>query len=306
MAEEDNLSAVLYGPGDLRLEQREIPKMADNQLLISVHTVGIGTSDVEFLKRGTAGSIQLTEPIILGHETSGTVDAVGEKVTGFKAGDRVALEPGIPCHKCSQCMIGKYNVCPDVTFFASPPYHGSLTRFVVHDANFCYKLPDNVSYEDGALLEPLSVAVHACRRAQLKNGTERANSRSRGMMPVEIRDAVVKSLGHEPEVTIECTGAQPCLESAILATRPGGVLVMVGLGAPRIELPIVEAALREIDIRGVFRYASCYPIALDLVASGRINLSGLTRANYDLGHTLEAFERAEKGDVIKVFIKCQK
>ncbi|KHJ76432.1 GroES-like protein, partial [Oesophagostomum dentatum] len=135
-----------------------------------VHTVGIGTSDVEFLKRGAAGSIQLTEPIILGHETSGTVDAVGEKVTGFKAGDRVALEPGIPCHKCSQCMIGKYNVCPDVTFFASPPYHGSLTRFVVHDANFCYKLPDNVSYEDGALLEPLSVAVHACRRAQLKMG----------------------------------------------------------------------------------------------------------------------------------------
>ncbi|KHJ77271.1 D-xylulose reductase domain protein [Oesophagostomum dentatum] len=78
----------------------------------------------------------------------------------------------------------------------------------------------------------------------------------KGMTPVEIRDAVVKSLGQEPEVTIECTGAQPCLESAILATRPGGVLVMVGLGAPRIELPIVEAALREIDIRGVFRYAS--------------------------------------------------
>ncbi|KHJ92775.1 hypothetical protein OESDEN_07328 [Oesophagostomum dentatum] len=126
------------------------------------------------------------------------------------------------------------------------------------------------------------------------------------MTPEEVRNAVVKALGQEPEITIECTGAQPCLESGILTTRPGGVMVLVGLGEPATEIPIIEAALREIDIRGVFRYANCYPIALNLVASGRIDLSGLTRAHYELEDVHKAFERAQKGDVIKVFIKCHK
>ncbi|KHJ86950.1 hypothetical protein OESDEN_13286 [Oesophagostomum dentatum] len=118
--------------------------------------------------------------------------------------------------------------------------------------------------------------------------------------PEEVRNAVVKALGQEPEITIECTGAQSCLESGILTTRPGGVMVLVGLGEPATEIPIIEAALREIDIRGV------YPIALNLVASGRIDLSGLTRAHYELEDVHKAFERAQKGDVIKVFIKCHK
>ncbi|KHJ88580.1 hypothetical protein OESDEN_11624 [Oesophagostomum dentatum] len=126
------------------------------------------------------------------------------------------------------------------------------------------------------------------------------------MTPEEVRNAVVKALGQEPEITIECTGAQSCLESGILTTRPGGVMVLVGLGEPATEIPIIEAALREIDIRGVFRYANCYPIALNLVASGRIDLSGLTRAHYELEDVHKAFERAQKGDVIKVFIKCHK
>ncbi|KHJ80467.1 L-iditol 2-dehydrogenase domain protein [Oesophagostomum dentatum] len=125
-------------------------------------------------------------------------------------------------------------------------------------------------------------------------------------MPVDVvRTEIIKCLGGSPEATIECTGAQSSMESSILTTRSGGVIVMVGLGAPRVELPIIDSALREVDIRGVFRYANCYPTALNLVASGRVDLSGLTRAHYKLEETLEAFKRAQKADVIKVFINCQ-
>ncbi|RCN49263.1 hypothetical protein ANCCAN_04678 [Ancylostoma caninum] len=122
----------------------------------------------------------------------------------------------------------------------------------------------------------------------------------------EVRAAVIEHLGGEPDVTIECTGAQSSLESAILTTRSGGVIVMVGLGGPRAVLPIIDSALREVDIRGVFRYANCYPTALSLVASGKIDLSGLTRAHYKLEEAVEAFKRTQQADVVKVFISCQK
>ncbi|EYC16297.1 hypothetical protein Y032_0034g2912 [Ancylostoma ceylanicum] len=211
------------------------------------------------------------------------------------------------------------------------------------------RLPDGVTSEEGALLEPLSVAVHACRRAQVQMGqrilvqgagpvgtlcmmTARAAGATQvvitdlnpgrlelakklgadhticveGMSANEVRTAVIQYLGAEPEVTIECTGAQSCMESSILATCSGGVIVLVGLGANRDELPIIDSALREVDIRGVFRYANCYPTALNLVASGRIDLSGLTRAHYKLEEAVEAFKRTQQADVMKVFISCQK
>ncbi|VDP45222.1 unnamed protein product [Heligmosomoides polygyrus] len=345
----DNLSAVLYGVGDIRLEQREMPIPGDNQLLIRVYIVGICGSDVHFWKAGAIGNYVVKEPMILGHETSGTVAGMGVNVKGFAVGDRVAIEPGVPCRRCMQCKTGRYNLCPDMQFFATPPVDGSLTRYLVFDADFCYKLPDNVSHEDGALLEPLSVAVHACRRSGLQMGqrvlvqgagpvgilcmmTARAMGASRVAItdiiqnrldlaqtlgadatlfvkdksPTEVRSMVLEALEGEPNVTMDCTGVQTCLEAAVLSTRSGGVIVMVGLRDSRVELPIIDAALREVDIRGVFRYANCYPTALGLVASGRIDLSGLTRAHYRLEDTVEAFKRSAQGDVIKVFIYCDK
>ncbi|PIO61016.1 L-iditol 2-dehydrogenase family protein [Teladorsagia circumcincta] len=232
-------------------------------------------------------------------------------------------------------------------FFATPPIDGSLARYIAYDADFCYKLPDHVTYEEGALLEPLSVAVHTCRRSGVQMGqrvlvqgagpigtlcmmtartlgaaevviTDLSQDRLnlakelgaehaicvRGKSPAEVREAVIEALGTEPDVALECTGAQSSIESAILTTRSGGVVVLVGLGAARIELPVVEAAVREVDLRGVFRYVNCYPTALNLVASRKIDLTGLTRAHYSLEDTLDAFKRAQKADVIKVFINC--
>ncbi|KAK6631346.1 hypothetical protein RUM44_005872 [Polyplax serrata] len=168
----DNLTAVLYKVNDLRLEQRPIPQPDDDELLLEMAFVGICGSDVSYLTKGRIGDFVVREPMICGHEASGIVREVGKNVKNFKRGDRVAIEPGVPCRRCTYCKQGNYHLCPDILFCATPPVHGNLTRFYTHAADFCFKLPDNVTLEEGALLEPLSVGVHACRKAAVTLGSK--------------------------------------------------------------------------------------------------------------------------------------
>lgn len=135
-------------------------------------TVGICGSDVHYLVHGRIADFVLTKPMIIGHEASGVVHEVGKSVKHLKVGDRVAVEPGVPCRYCKHCKSGKYNLCPDIVFCATPPVHGNLTRFYAHAADFCFKLPDHVTMEEAALLEPLSVGIHACRRANVTLGSK--------------------------------------------------------------------------------------------------------------------------------------
>lgn len=113
------------------------------------------------------GAYEVKKPMVIGHESAGVVEEVGKDVNHLVPGDRVALEPGIPCWKCSFCREGLYNLCPEMSFFATPPVHGSLADQVVHPAELCFKLPEKVSLEEGAMCEPLSVGVHTCRRANI-------------------------------------------------------------------------------------------------------------------------------------------
>uniref|UniRef100_F1L800 Sorbitol dehydrogenase n=1 Tax=Ascaris suum TaxID=6253 RepID=F1L800_ASCSU len=206
---------------------------------------------------------------------------------------------------------------------------------------------DNVTMEEGFLLKPLSVAVHACRRANVCIGdkvlvlgagpiglvnlltakamgasavfmTDIVDSRLnlgktlgadhvlnvKDMKAEDVARKVVSDLGVQPDAAIECTGAATSIETGIYAVKSGGTMVMIGLGASRIEMPIVEAATREIDLRGIFRYVNCYPTAIEMISSGKVNLKGLTRAHFKLQESLEAFKRFLKGDVVKVFIHC--
>ncbi|XP_078589218.1 sorbitol dehydrogenase-like [Branchiostoma floridae x Branchiostoma japonicum] len=344
-----NISAVLLEKGNLKLEERPIPKPGKNEVQIAMHSVGICGSDVHYWVHGAIGDFVVRAPMILGHEASGTVSEVGEGVTHLKVGDRVAIEPGVPCRFCDYCKGGRYNLCHEMQFCATPPVDGSLARYYVHAADFCFKLPDHVSYEEGALLEPLSVGVHACRRAGVTIGskvlvcgagpiglvcllvakamgaaqvaitdidTKRLEvAKQMGAdFPVhvttrdgrEVADQVVRTLGCNPDVTVECSGAEPSVQTGIFATKSGGVLVLVGLGPPTINIPIVNAAVREVDIRGIFRYANCYPTALSMVASGQVNVKPLVTHRFSLEQTLEAFEASKKGEGIKVMIHCDK
>ncbi|MBL1069340.1 NAD(P)-dependent alcohol dehydrogenase [Ligilactobacillus salivarius] len=163
-----NTKAILEKPGKMIIKDSKITDPKDNEVQIKVTHVSICGSDTHGFQFGPY--IPPTDPSIeigLGHETAGVVTKVGKNVTNFKKGDRVALEPGIPCGECEFCKSGNYNVCPNVDFLAtSPNYKGSLTNYMNHPANFTYHIPDNMSLIEGALVEPASVAIHAAESAK--------------------------------------------------------------------------------------------------------------------------------------------
>ena len=147
-----------------------IPDPKENQVLIKMEYCGVCGSDVHFYREGKVGDTPAPKDFILGHEVAGTVVEIGKSVTSLAIGDRVALEPGYTCGKCEFCKTGRYNLCPDVQFFAAPPVSGALQEYVVHPADMCFKLPDNVSTEEGALVEPLAVGLHAAAQANVTLG----------------------------------------------------------------------------------------------------------------------------------------
>ncbi|XP_078468966.1 sorbitol dehydrogenase-like isoform X2 [Lampetra planeri] len=194
-------------------------------------------------------------------------------------------------------------------------------------------LPDNMSYEEGALIEPLSVGIHACRRAGVSLGSyvficgagpiglvcllvAKAMGAAKVVItgseaeaslggPQDMARRVAECLGGAPpEISIKCTGAEACVQASIYATRSGGVLVLVGMGPTSITLPILNAAVREVDIRGVFRYCNTWPTAIAMLASRHVDVQSLVTHRFPLSSALEAFEVTRRGEGIKVMIKC--
>lgn len=345
----DNLTAILYGINDIRLEQTPIEEPNEDEVLIQMACVGICGSDVHYLVNGRIGDFVVTKPMIIGHEASGVVAKLGKNVKNLKVGDRVAIEPGVSCRTCNFCKEGRYNLCKEMVFCATPPVHGNLRRYYKHAADFCFKLPDHVSLAEGALLEPLSVGVHACKRANIGIGSRvlilgagpiglvsLLVAKAMGASKIVVTDLVqsrldlAKSLGahetlqvqkqdteaatvrkvhelfgEEPDKTIDASGAQSSIRLAILATKSGGVAVLVGMGAPEVQVPLINALIREVDIRGVFRYVNDYADALDLLASKKIDVKPLITHNYKMEETVQAFETSKSGQgVIKVMIHC--
>lgn len=167
-----NTAAILVTPGTMEIQDAAMPTPVDNQVLIKVEYVGICGSDVHGFESGPF--IPPKDPntkIGLGHECAGTVVGIGPNVKKLKIGDRVNIEPGVPCGKCRFCLEGKYNICPDVDFMATQPnYRGALTNYLVHPENMTYKLPDHMSLMEGALVEPAAVGMHAALEADVKPG----------------------------------------------------------------------------------------------------------------------------------------
>jgi len=324
-----------------------MPVPKEKNVIIRVHTTGICGSDVHYWAHGRCGPFVCDGPIVLGHESAGIVASVGSGVTNLSPGDRVAMEPGIPCKECTQCLGGRYNLCTDIRFFATPPVDGTLAYFIEHPANFCFKLPENMSFEEGALLEPLSVAVHACQRSGVTAGSHvlitgagpiglvsLIVSKAMGASQIILTDVmenrleVARKIGatstfnaadpdllqklqpHGPITqTIECSGSEFALVTAIKATGPGGTIVSVGRsGKPTQNIPLFEAMDKEIDIVGSFRYRNSYAKALELVASGRVSVKELVTHRFSLDQIQEAFETAEsgKGGAIKCCITYEK
>ncbi|KAF1353746.1 putative xylitol dehydrogenase [Delphinella strobiligena] len=171
MSNYKNSSFVLNKPYDVTFEDRPVPEIKDpRSVLVNVKFTGICGSDVHYWTDGAIGDFVVKKPMVLGHESSGVIEEVGSAVTSLKKGDRVAMEPGVPCRHCVRCKEGKYNLCIDMRFAATPPYDGTLAKYYTLPEDFCYKLPENVPLEHGALVEPLSVGVHITRQAGIKPG----------------------------------------------------------------------------------------------------------------------------------------
>jgi len=161
-------AAVMDEPLSVAVRRTEIPVPADNEALVKVYCIGICGSDVHYYEHGKIGRYVVKAPIVLGHELAGEVVEVGKDVTNVAVGDRVAVEPGVACGRCDYCKSGRYNLCPDVVFLATPPVNGAWQEYVAMPGDYLFKLPDSMSFEEGALLEPLSVGFHALLRGQAK------------------------------------------------------------------------------------------------------------------------------------------
>ena len=185
---------MLKKPGEVTYEERPVPEIKDpHDVIVNVKYTGICGSDVRaasnsqemvlascslqtlqvhYWAHGALGAFVVKSPMVLGHESAGIVHSVGPGVESLKPGDQVAMEPGIPCRRCVRCKEGHYNLCPDMAFAATPPFDGTLARFYRLPEDFCYKLPEQMTLEEGALVEPASVAVHVVRQANVQPGNE--------------------------------------------------------------------------------------------------------------------------------------
>jgi L-iditol 2-dehydrogenase len=313
----ENVAAVLHGAGDLRVGPHPMPSVGPREVLVEIRSVGVCGSDVHYYEHGRIGDFVVREPLVLGHESAGVVVDRGVDADRHEIGQRVALEPGVPCGRCRECRAGRYNLCPYVRFFATPPIDGAFARYVAIHQDFAYPIPDQLSDDAGALIEPLSVAVWANRKAGTAIGSRvlvtgagpigvlaAQVARAAGAEHVAIVDvnadrlALATRLGAdqaidgrsgtdlatvEPDILLECTGVEPVVRGGIQALRPAGTAVLVGMGATSDQsLPVARIQARELTVTGTFRYANTYPEAIALAASGRVKLDEIVGARLPL------------------------
>ncbi|WP_200837899.1 NAD(P)-dependent alcohol dehydrogenase [Starkeya nomas] len=328
---------VLEKKGELSLRDIDLPlEVGPDDVKIAIDTVGVCGSDVHYYTHGAIGSFVVREPMVLGHEAAGTIVAVGTNVKNLKVGDRVCMEPGVPNMNSRATKLGIYNVDPDVRFWATPPVHGVLTPEVVHPAAFTYKLPDNVSFAEGAMVEPFAVGLQAATRARITPGdvavvigcgpigimtalAALAGGCSRvyisdlsapklaiagqypGIHPVNITETPLAEViareteGWGADVVFEASGSPRAYEGIFDIVRPGGTLVLIGMPVETTKFDVAAAIIKEARIETVFRYANNFDRAVNLIASGKVDLKPLISETFDFARSIEAFDRAAKG-----------
>ena len=265
----------MTAPNVMEAGEAPMPVMGDDDVLVKMQALGICGSDLHYFSKGGLGACPVQYPYILGHEAAGVVEDVGRNVKHLKKGDRVTMEPGIPCFQCEMCLHGQYNLCPDMRFWATPPYDGCLVDYVAHPASFTFKLPENVSLREGALVEPLAVGLSAAEKGGVKLGdtvvifgagcvglVTLLAAKARGASKVFITDVIESRLraaesfggitinaktqdpikkimeqtgGRGADVVIDCAGISLTVQQSLKVARLFGVVILVGLGSDIIN-----------------------------------------------------------------------
>lgn len=339
--------AVMLGIGKMGFEERPIPQPKDDEVLVKLDYVGICGSDMHYYETGAIGDKVVNPPFVLGHEPGGVVVETGKNVKHLKVGDRVALEPGKTCGHCEFCKTGRYNLCPDVIFFATPPVDGVFQEYVAHEADLCFKLPDNVSTMEGALIEPLAVGFHAAIQGDSHAGQKAVvfgagciglvsmmALKARGVSRVYVVDIMEKRLekamelgatavinGAKEDVTekilqltdgtgcdlaIETAGTEITTRQAIDVVKKGSNIVLVGYSkSGEMTLPMSKVLDKELTFKSVFRYRHIYPLAIEAVSQGKVNLKGIVTNVFDLDDIQNAMDSSvkNKADIVKAVVK---
>jgi L-idonate 5-dehydrogenase len=327
---------LLHGAKDLREADLPQPVAGPGEVVVAMRRAGICGSDMHYYSHGKIGSFVPKRPFVLGHEFAGAIVAVGAGVPASLIGARVTVDPSIPCGSCAFCRGGRYNLCPDMRFYGSascdPHLNGGFEEFIKAPAANCLTVPDTMSWGEAALIEPLSVAVHAVRRAgnlagqsvlvtgggtigQLTALVARAFGAAKIVLsdiaPAprqfalergadDILDALSDNFPAEAEamvpggfdLVIEAAGSAQALAQALPCTRRGGTIVQVGTLPPSVTLPLNMVMARELNLVGSFRFANVFQTSIDLVASGRIDVKPLITSVYPLAAFQAAMDSA--------------
>jgi len=334
---------TLYGPRDLRPEDRPEPEMGPDDVLIDVRRTGICGSDIHYYNHFRIGDFIPQRPLVLGHEFAGKVIEVGKNVTSISVGDRVTAEPSIECRQCSACRSGRYNLCTNLKFIGTaatvPHIDGGFSERVAVPARKCYVLSEEMDYGAGALAEPLAVGAHGVMRAGTVAGNRvlitgggtigqmvLAMVSVAGATDITVADpdpfAREFALSHGAryavdstqeglatelyarggyDVVFEAAGAPAALNFGYAVVARGGRLVQIGTQPDTVTLPANLVMSKELNVIGSFRYAHVFPMVLDLMKSGRVNVADLVSAVYPFGDMQAAMDRAVSRDqVVKV------
>ena len=337
---------VIHAPGDLRVETVDTPELQTQQLQVRVRAGGICGSDLHYFQHGGFGTVRIKEPMVLGHEVAGSIEAVGSGVIGFAPGERVAISPSRPCGQCRYCQQGHHNHCLDMRYYGSamrtPHVQGAFRQRIVCDAAQAHKLADHVSDGEGAMAEPLSVALHAVNRAGPLLGknvlvtgcgpigamaviaarragashivaTDIAAQPLRAALKVGADQAL--NVKEQPDalaafsadkgqfdVLFEASGNQRALVGAFDALRPRGIVVQMGLGG-EMTLPINTLVAKEFDLRGAFRFHAEFAVAVELLNKRLVDLKPLISATLPYRDAGKAFAlAADRSQAMKVLL----
>ena len=337
---------VIHAPGDLRVEQIATPELGADQLQVRVRCGGICGSDLHYYRHGGFGTVRIKEPMVLGHEVAGVIEAVGAAVGRFQAGDRVAISPSRPCGLCRYCQQGLQNHCLDMRYYGSamrtPHVQGAFRQQIVVDTSQAYRLADTLSDGEGSMAEPLSVALHAVRRAGSLLGksvlvtgcgpigaliviaarragatrivvTDIGGFPLRSALKVGADEAI--NVAERPDalaaysadkgsfdVLFEASGNERALRGAFDALRPRGIIVQVGLGG-EMTLPINTIVAKEFDLRGAFRFHEEFAMAVDLLNGGLVVVKPLISATLSYRDAGRAFAlAADRSQAMKVLL----
>lgn len=330
-------AAVLREARNVAVEQRPVPHPRADEVLVRVSAVGVCGSDVHFYTDGHLGDWHVTEPLVLGHESGGVIVAVGAGIDPARVGQRVSIEPQHPSSTSAETLRGDYNLDPDMRFYAVPGTDGAFQEYVTIQSHFAHEVPDSVSDAAAALMEPLSVAIATARKAGFAPGqrvlvtgagpigiavtqvaraygvtevviSDVADERRRSALTFGATSAVDPAAEGFADIEpgfdsyVDASGAGAAVRSAIPMVRPGGRVVLVGMGLPDLELPVSVIQNRELWVTGVFRYANTWPTAISLVASGAVDLDSMVTGTFGLSDVAGAFDSTREGSTIKSIV----